>query len=123
MLPGLNYDEKDPRFILLGKVFKFVENEKAKDIFNRNGVKNRSMFLICLKIFFMQAFFSYTISEVINELERSRKLRIFTGIHEVPEKGQVYELLNRYEADCYCKIVNSLLNHFLNRIKDEKTVI
>ena len=27
MQPGLNYDKHDPKFILLGKVFKFIENE------------------------------------------------------------------------------------------------
>ena len=42
MQPGLNYDKHDPKFILLGKVFKFIENEKIKDIFNRYGVKNRN---------------------------------------------------------------------------------
>jgi len=51
MQPGLNYDKHDPRFILLGKVFKFIENEKVKDIYNRNGIKNRSKFVIYLKIF------------------------------------------------------------------------
>ena len=29
MQPGLNYDKHDPKFILLGKVFKFIENEGA----------------------------------------------------------------------------------------------
>ena len=51
MQPGLNYDKHDPRFILLGKVFKFIENEKVKDIYNRNGIKNRSKFVIYLKYF------------------------------------------------------------------------
>ena len=45
MQPGLNYDKHGPRFILLGKVFKFIENEKVKDIYNRNGIKNRENLL------------------------------------------------------------------------------
>ena len=49
MQPGLNYDKHDPRFILLGKVFKFIENKKVKDIYNRNGIKNRAKFVIYLK--------------------------------------------------------------------------
>ncbi len=57
MQPGLNYDKHDPKFILLGKVFKFIENEKIKDIFNRYGVKNRNNFLIYLKIFFYTSIF------------------------------------------------------------------
>ncbi len=38
------------KFILLGNVFKFIWNEKIKDIFNY-GVKNRNNFVIHLKIF------------------------------------------------------------------------
>lgn len=51
MLSGLNYDEKDPKFILLGNVFKYIENKKSKDIYNGNGIKNRLLFVKCLKIF------------------------------------------------------------------------
>ena len=76
MQPGLNYDKHDPKFILLGKVFKFIENEKIKDIFNRYGVKNRNNFLIYLKIFFIHIFFNYNISDVVNELNRSYKLLV-----------------------------------------------
>ena len=51
MQPGLNYDKHDPKFILLGKVFKFIENENIKDTYNRYGITNRKQFVICLKIF------------------------------------------------------------------------
>lgn len=84
MQPGLNYEKHDHRFILLGKVFKFIENEKVKDIYNRNGIKNRSKFVIYLKIFF-----NYRISDVVNELNRSSNLRKFTGISEVTDESQV----------------------------------
>ena len=86
MLPGLNYDKDDLRFILLGKVFKFIENEKLMDEYNRCGIHNRSLFLICLKIFFMHVFFSYPISGVVDELNRQSALRNFTGISEVPSE-------------------------------------
>ena len=35
MQSGLNYNKYNPKFILLGKVFRFIENEKAKDTYNR----------------------------------------------------------------------------------------
>ena len=111
-LPGLNYDKHDPKFILLGKVFKFIENEKIKDIFNRNGIKNRNTFVIYLKIFFMHIFFNYNISDVVNELNRSSKLRKFAGISDVPSESQVYEYFSRYEPELYCNIVNSILRKF-----------
>ena len=78
MQPGLNYDKQDPRFILLGKVFKFIENEKVKDTYNRNGIKNRTKFVIYLKIFFMHIFFNYRISDVVNELNRSSNLKFMS---------------------------------------------
>ena len=87
ILPGLNYDKDDLRFILLGKVFKFIENEKLMDEYNRCGIHNRSLFLICLKIFFI---FSYPISKVVDELNRQSALRNFTGIAEVPSETQFY---------------------------------
>ena len=58
MQPGLNYDKQDPRFILLGKVFKFIENKKVKDIYDRNGIKNRAKFIIYLRVFRIIDFFT-----------------------------------------------------------------
>ena len=120
MQPGLNYDKHDPRFILLGKVFKFIENEKVKDIYNRNGIKNRAKFVIYLKIFFMHIFFNYRISDVVSELNRSSKLRKFAGISEVPNESQVYEYLSRYDPETYCNIVNSILRKFFKPRKTRK---
>ena len=122
MQPGLNYDKQDPRFILLGKVFKFIENEKVKDTYNRNGIKNRTKFVIYLKIFFMHIFFNYRISDVVNELNRSSKLRKFAGISEVPHESQVYEYLSRYNPEIYCNIVNSILRKFFKPRKTRKDV-
>ena len=122
MQPGLNYDKHDPKFILLSKVFKFIENEKVKDIYNRNGINNRAKFIIYLKIFFMHIFFNYRISDVVSELNRSFKLRKFAGISEVPNENQVYEYLSRYDPETYCKIVNSILRKFFKPHKRRKSV-
>ena len=122
MQPGLNYDKHDPKFILLGKVFKFIENKNVKDTYNRYGITNKNMFVICLKIFFMHAFFNYRISDVVNELNRSFKLRKFSGIFDVPSESQVYEYLSRYDPDNYCKITNSILRKFFKPRKTRKDV-
>ena len=122
MQPGLNYDKQDPKFILLGKVFKFIENKNVKDTYNRYGITNRFMFVICLKIFFMHVFFNYKISDVVYELNRSYKLRKFAGILEVPSESQVYEYLSRYEPENYCNIVNSILRKFFKPRKTRKNV-
>ena len=122
MQPGLNYDKHDPKFILLGKVFKFIENENIKDIYNRYGITNRKQFVICLKIFFIHVFFNYRISDVVSELNRSFKLRKFAGILEVPNESQVYEYLSRYDPENYCNIVNSILKKFFKPHKTRKDI-
>ena len=91
------------------KYLNLSKTKKIKDIFNRCGVKNRNNFLIYLKIFFIHIFFNYNISDVVNELNRSYKLRKFAGILEVPSESQVYEYLSRYDPETYCNIVNSIL--------------
>ena len=113
MLPSLNYDSRDPKFNLLGKIFKIIDSKKFKDTCNRKGIKNRQMMVISIKILFMSMYFSYTVSDVVNELNRSLKLRKFSGFsNEIPTAEQIYEYMSRYSAEQYCKIVNSTLMRF-----------
>ena len=71
MLPSLNYDSRDPKFNLLGEIFKIIDSKKFKDTCNRKGVKNRQMMVDSIKILFMSMYFDYTVSNVVNELNRS----------------------------------------------------
>ena len=113
MLPSLNYDSRDPKFNLLGKIFKIIDSKKFKNTCNRKGIKNRQMMVISIKILFMSMYFSYTVSDVVNELNRSSKLRKFAGFSkEIPTAEQIYEYMSRYSAEQYCKIVNSTLMRF-----------
>ena len=113
MLPSLNYDSRDPKFNLLGKIFKIIDSKKFKDTCNRKGIKNRQMMVISIKILFMSMYFSYTVSDVVNELNHSSKLRKFAGFSkEIPTAEQIYEYMSRYSAEQYCKIVNSTLMRF-----------
>ena len=68
------------------------------------------MMVICIKIFFATLFLDYQLSEVINELNRSKKLRkFFNTDDEIPTADQVYEYLAIYNPVQYSKIVNSIL--------------
>ena len=50
-------------------------------------------------------------SNVINELNRSSKLRKFAGFNgEIPTAEQVYEYFSRYSAEQYCNFINSMFN-------------
>ena len=112
MQPGLNYKEDDKKFILLGRVFEFIENEKTKNIMSRSGFRNRSMAVICIKIFFMSLFFNYELSRVIDELNDKEELRNFSKIYDVPNEYQVSEYFSRYNIINLFKLANSLLSTF-----------
>ena len=32
MLPGLNYDDEDEKFIILGNVFQIIDSKKSKNV-------------------------------------------------------------------------------------------
>ena len=120
MRPSLNYDSKDPKFILLSKIFKIIGSKKVLDIYSRNGVKNRKMMDLTIKVSFLSMFFDYPISEVIDELNRSSKLRKFCGFSdEIPTVSQIYEYFTRYSSTQYCNIVNSMLNKYNKRGRGE----
>lgn len=111
MLPSLNYDSKDPKYTLLGKIFKIIDSKKARNILSRNGITNRQMMVYSIKILFMAMYFNYDVSNVIKELNRSFKLRKFAGFNnEIPTPEQTYEYFSRYSAEQYCNIMNSMFN-------------
>ena len=112
-MPSLNYDPKDPKFILLGKIFDFTDSKKSLNCLSRAGVKNRVKVMFCIKTLLMAMYFDYTVSGVINELNRSGKLRKFMHVKgEILTASQVYEILSRSSSEQYCKYINSILNMF-----------
>ena len=113
MLPSLNYDSKDPKYTLLSKIFKIIDSKKFRDTCSRKGITNRQMMIVSIKILFISMYFNYTVSNVVNELNRSKKLRKFAGFSsEIPTAEQIYEYMSRYSAEQYSKIVNSTLMRF-----------
>ena len=98
---------------MLGKIFKIIDSKKFKDTCNRKGITSRQMMVDSIKILFMSMYFNYTVSNVVNELNRSSKLRKFAGFSkEIPTAKQIYEYMSRYSAEQYCKIVNATLMKF-----------
>ena len=75
--------------------------------------KNKNPSVKFFTLPFMSMYFSYNVSNVVNELNRSSKLRKFAGFSkEIPTAEQIYEYMSRYSAEQYCKIVNSTLMRF-----------
>ena len=112
MLPGLNYDDEDEKFIILGNVFQIIDSKKSKNVLSRMGFKNRGMCIICIKIFFMSLFFNYEVSKVIDELNNKKPLRKFSKISDVPTEEQVSEYFSRFDVIQYYNMVNSLLKRY-----------
>lgn len=119
MQPGLNFDKEDEKFILLGKVYEFIESDLAKDIINRSGFRQRGKAVDCIKIFFMSVFFNYDVSRVIDELKNKEKLRKFARILDVPTEYQVSEYFSRYSVLNFFNMANYLLASFF---KPHKTI-
>lgn len=88
MLPDLNYDSKDSKFTLLYRIFKIIYLKKFKDTCKRKGITNRQMRAYSIKILFMNIYFNYTVFNVVNELNRSGKLRKF---YWNSNREQIYE--------------------------------
>ena len=57
MLPSLNYDSNDPKFTLLSKIFKIIGSKKVLNIYNRNGITNRKMMDLSIKVIFYKHVF------------------------------------------------------------------
>ncbi len=77
MLPNLNYDSKDPKFNLLDKIFK-INNSKKKlktHATVKKKLQNIKMMVNSIKIQLITIYFNYTVSDVVNELNPSTKLR------------------------------------------------
>ena len=101
-------------------MFEFIENEKTKNILSRSGFRNRSMAVICIKIFFISLFFNYEVSRVIDELNAKEELRNFSRIYDVPSEYQVSEYFSRHNIFNFFKLANSVLSTFF-KPHDNKT--
>ena len=99
MLSSLNYDSKNPKFILLSKIFKIIDSKKVLNIYSRNGITNCKMMDLSIKVNFISIFFNYPISNVVDELNRSFKLRKFCGfLDEIPTVNQILVAILMYNT-------------------------
>lgn len=71
--------QKTQNLLCWAKYLKLSILKKFKDTCNRKGINNRQMMVDSIKILFISMYFDYTVSNVVNELNRSVKLRKFAG--------------------------------------------
>ena len=121
MKPSLNYSKRDLKFILLDEIFKIIDGNRALNIYARNGIKNCKMVVICIKLIFLSMFFDYTVSGVIDEVNRDFRLKKFLKIEgDVPTPNQVFEYMSRYSPLEYNNIFNSVLKPFYNKKRNHR---
>ena len=75
MKHSLNVNKRDPKYKLLKQILKIIGSKKSLDALSRAGIKNRQKVIDSIKILFIAMFFDCHISFVVNELNRSFKLK------------------------------------------------
>ena len=103
-------DEKDKKWILLGKILDIVTARRVKQEMAKQGIHPVSMAGVMFKIVLIAVFYSAEISYVVEELKRRRELRCFAHVGELPETLQIYRFLSRCTEELFMGFVSDALN-------------
>ena len=77
MKPSINLDKKDPKICLLTKILKHFDDKTTQQLLARNNIHNTNLMTDCIKIVLMTMYFDYTISDMLREINRNKKLWLF----------------------------------------------
>ena len=108
MKPSINLDKKDPKICLLTKILKHFDEKTIKQLLARNDVHNINQMIDCIKIILMTMYYDYTISDMIRELNRNKKLQSHFNINNILTEQQFYEYFSRYNEEIFNNLVNSM---------------
>ena len=75
MKPSINLDKKDPKICLLTKILKHFDDRTTQQLLARNNIHNTNLMTDCIKIVLMTMYFDYTISDMLREINRNKKLQ------------------------------------------------
>ena len=108
MKPSINLDKKDPKICLLTKILKYFDDETIKQTLARNNVHNINQMIDCIKIILMTMYYDYTISDMIREIDRNKKLQTHFKINNILTEQQFYEYFSRYNEEIFNNLTNSM---------------
>lgn len=108
MKPSINLDKKDPKICLLTKILKHFDDRSIQQLISRNGIKNTNMMIDCIKIILMTMYFDYTISDMVREINRNKKLQTHFKIQNNFTEQQFYEYFSRFNPNLFNNITNSI---------------
>jgi len=103
-------DNKDSKWILLGKILKVFGSRRIKQEMARQGIKPADKAGTMLRMTFIAMFFSQEIAYVVKELKERKKLRNFVKIQEIPSDKQIYRFLSRFSEEQFVSITLGILN-------------
>jgi len=108
MKSSINLDKKDPKICLLTKILKHFDDRSIQQLISRNGIKNTNMMIDCIKIILMTMYFDYTISDMVREINRNKKLQTHFKIQNNFTEQQFYEYFSRFNPNLFNNITNSI---------------
>ena len=108
MKPSINLDKKDPKICLLTKILKHFDDRTTQQLLARNNIHNINLMTDCIKIVLMTMYFDYTISDMLREINRNKKLQTHFKIQNNLSQQQFYEFFSRFDAEIFNNITNSI---------------
>ena len=102
-------DEKDPKWVLLGKILGIVSSRRVKQEMAKQGISPVNLAGTMFKIVLIAIFFSVDISYVISELLKRAELRRFAKLVEIPEAKDIYRFLARFDEKQFIGLVLGVL--------------
>lgn len=103
-------DEKDPKWILLGKILAIVASRRVKQEMAKQGIEPVNMSGVMFKVVLIAMFFAVDISYVVEELNRRIELRRFAKVGEIPEAEKIYRFLSRFSEKQFVRSISGVLS-------------
>ena len=109
MIHGLNYDEQDPNYKLLNKIFKIIDSRSTDNILACNGFKHLKRFKTAVKTIFLASYFENDVSFTVNQLNCKSKLVEGLNFEMILTSQEVYEEISSCNKENLQNAVNGIL--------------
>jgi len=123
MKSPLIYDQRDSKWILLGKILKIFGSRRVKQEIAKQGLKPADKAGIMFRAMIISMFFCLDVSYVLSELKEREELRNFAGILDVPNSDDLYRFKSRFPEENFIIVVNGILNSQLKSKRRFKATI
>ena len=103
------FSKQDPNRSILKEIFNFIDSRKTHEIIASFKIKSVTTFANDLKIWYLNVFFNYELSFVVEELNSNSELRKLCNIDQVPTVSSIQTRFSRYSIEQIVNLVNRLL--------------